>query len=379
MDLLKFDMRPDRPLKRQVADHLRQLIVDGRLPLGTRLPSGPALARRWDSNSFTIHEALSELVQEGLLSRQPRAGTIVVGRRPVLHSVAIYYDGSHLHTGREYGFALAVVAALEATLARRNVQATLYIDPRPREQQDTPWQPLKRSVDRRDVQCIIAPLVTNSSSGWLGDLSVPLAHLGGESITGLVHSDLPSAVAEGIRQLRRRGCRTIGYISTIRRVVSASGARRSAAAGADGDASEFYDYFREIADAEGMRIRPEWARGLNEYQFAKERWGYQQFHALWDQPEHPDGLLVFPDAAARGVILAATQRNVRTPQQLKLVMHCNRELDLICPLAADWLESSAAEAADALLLQAERQLSGDDAEPIVVPFRLNTDGERKTI
>jgi len=73
-------IRPqNRPptVRRQVADHLARLIASGALAPGERLPGEAVLARRLGVSRPTVHEALQELRDHGLLEIRPRSGTYV--------------------------------------------------------------------------------------------------------------------------------------------------------------------------------------------------------------------------------------------------------------------------------------------------------------
>jgi DNA-binding LacI/PurR family transcriptional regulator len=363
MQVLCPDIRPGVPLNRQAADHLRRMIVSGELPVGTRLPAAQTLAEHWKSNTFTVHKALSSLVKEGLLSRRPRVGTIVAARRPALHSVGIYCDGRYLASGREQSYTLAVLAALQTQLAERSVQITLWMDPRPEREQRKPWPALNRIIRNRRIQGLIAPLVNDCDLTWLRKLPVPLACHRRDGHPGEVHSDLRGLVAMGVRQLARRGCRRIGILSTVE-------AEAEAGKTLPPDLADYYQHFQQLVVEHGLETRPQWICAPRSYQYAKEKWGYERFRQLWSEAEHPEGLIVFSDVAVRGVVTAILERRVSVPQELKLVMHRNREVGLVCPLPADWVEFRAVETADALVAQLERQLAGEPANPIVLPAKL---------
>lgn len=73
-------IRPrERPptVMRQVADELARLIASGALAPGERLPGETVLARRFGVSRPTVHEALQELKEHGLLEIRPRSGTYV--------------------------------------------------------------------------------------------------------------------------------------------------------------------------------------------------------------------------------------------------------------------------------------------------------------
>ena len=62
----------------QVADTIRQRIVEGKLPVGTRMPSGAAMAEEIGVSVSVVREALSRLQTLGLVETRHGFGTTVV-------------------------------------------------------------------------------------------------------------------------------------------------------------------------------------------------------------------------------------------------------------------------------------------------------------
>jgi GntR family histidine utilization transcriptional repressor len=61
---------------------LARAILAGVLPVGARLPSEEVIAAHWGLSRQTVHKAVAQLAQEGLVVRRRRAGTFVAsGRR----------------------------------------------------------------------------------------------------------------------------------------------------------------------------------------------------------------------------------------------------------------------------------------------------------
>ena len=102
----------------------------------------------------------------------------------------------------------------------------------------------------------------------------------------------------------------------------------------------------------------------------QEHFGYEEFLKLWDQPEKPEGLVVFPDTTASGVILGLREKNVRVPEDLKLVFHKNEASDYFCPMPVSFAVFSEREAARALIQQIQKQFRGESCEPISLPFKI---------
>jgi GntR family transcriptional regulator of arabinose operon len=66
-----------KALYTQLIAHLRERILDGRLPAGSRLPTELELARDHQISRGTVRQALGALASEGLLDRTQRRGTFV--------------------------------------------------------------------------------------------------------------------------------------------------------------------------------------------------------------------------------------------------------------------------------------------------------------
>src|SRR5215469_1033604 len=66
------------PMWQQVADHVRDQILDGTYPAGQPLPSEEALAAEFGVSRPTIREGIKALVAEGLVQVTRPRGTIVL-------------------------------------------------------------------------------------------------------------------------------------------------------------------------------------------------------------------------------------------------------------------------------------------------------------
>lgn len=67
----------------RLAQELREAILDGAYPVGSRLPTESALCETHGLSRGTVRVALRTLEDQGLITRRPGAGTTVVSRRPV--------------------------------------------------------------------------------------------------------------------------------------------------------------------------------------------------------------------------------------------------------------------------------------------------------
>jgi DNA-binding LacI/PurR family transcriptional regulator len=119
----------------------------------------------------------------------------------------------------------------------------------------------------------------------------------------------------------------------------------------------------------GLTLKNEWVLIPSaDTPFQHERYGYDQFERLWQQTDRPEGLLVFPDSIARGVITRMLEKRVDVPGQLKLVIHKNESIELLCPLPATLLVLSERELARGLINQVQKQFRGEQCAPVLLPF-----------
>ena len=72
--------RGARPKYLQLSDWLRGMIEKGRYAIGERLPSEIELSQMFSLNRNTVRQAISQLVNEGLVIKKNGVGTFVTSR-----------------------------------------------------------------------------------------------------------------------------------------------------------------------------------------------------------------------------------------------------------------------------------------------------------
>ncbi len=347
-------------VQRQISDQLRSEIVQGNLPAGTKLPSAVELSVSWGVSSCTVHNALTSLVKAGLLNRQRGTGTFVAERKKKLTCAAIYY-GSAFWKGIEIGFFRLLYSAIQAEFEKQGVKTRLIIDSRNPGEQTTIYPPLADAIRADEVQALIHSLGNRNITSSLRKLSIPSAlFTNGSAIPNNVSFDLRQFLEVSMDRLKREGCRTVGLISNM------------SLENEDGKHTPFHSYFVEVAGERGLEIKNSWIRSAPK-QFLSpgkfERFGYDSFQAIWNQPERPEGLIVYPDEVVRGALMAIAESHISVPKDLKLALHRNEGIDILCPFPAAWATSSPTEAARALIGQIQRQFDGEPVEPVILPFR----------
>lgn len=358
--------RPTRSARHeQIAAFLREQILSGAFAPDARLPPTQELTRRWGVPIATIQRAFAPLVKEGLLLRRPGFGTVVLGQAPVLTRVAIYQPQAIGWNGGDR-FADRLADLVESRLAAGGRAALRVIDRRPDDDRGEPLPGLVRAVRSRQVDALIATGTNRHSTPWLESLPVPSAFYGSGSSPHEIWFDFPDFATKALDALAGRGCRRVGLITVLRPGLRfADGVRQHE--------SDLHVAFLAGLEQRGLATRPEWIRapapGEDLLERDAERFGYEQIQALWASPERPDGLAVYTDRTARGVVmgLLATAPRAAPPH---LVLHRNAELNQFCPLPADYLESSVAAVADRLIAIVEAQHGRRPMPRFALDFRL---------
>jgi DNA-binding LacI/PurR family transcriptional regulator len=345
---------------KQITELLRERLLRGELKPGTILPTTKELAGEFETNVYTMHSAIEPLVKEGLLERRRKFGTMVKHNPAVLTTAAIYATGDYLGA-TEDSFRREMNRQLQLQLTARHVQVENFLDSRPRDQRREPLPALRRAVESNEVQALLVVGCDQDTAPWLQTLPVASSFTGGDNIPNRVHIDRAQMLRLGLRQLQDRGCRTVGLICSIQnsRHLTAKSAER-----------HFYRHFIDILGELGLTTRDDWMLVPDTWQPAIESYGYSSFRSLWERSEHPDGLLVFPDTAARGVMTAALELGVRVPKDVQMVFHRNSGVDIACPLPVTWVESDTAAWAKAMIDQIRRQKAGQPVSKRIIDFRV---------
>lgn len=119
------------PRYRAIAEELLADIGHGRYPVGTSLPTEAELCERFDASRHTIREALRAITLRGLITRKPRAGSLVIAaEQPTVftHSVGSLNEWLSYpsDTFRDTFAAKEIVAGRELALVLKCSQDTRW-------------------------------------------------------------------------------------------------------------------------------------------------------------------------------------------------------------------------------------------------------------
>ncbi len=348
-DIPPFKVQKGEALHRQITNHFRSLISSGKLPAGSKLSRMHDLAAQWNTNYFTVHTALTRLVREGLLERKPRLGTFVRKQNKQLGSVGIYY-GDEILIKHERAFYRSLHGQLLNSLQKENISAKVFIDSRPPALQEEPLVELLESVNSHAIHGLIVPLIGYPKEEWLSKMPLPTSFFSSaRSDYSRICIDFNQIMTMACQTLSNQGCRTVGLIHPTPLSKPDWGKNEN---------DTIPNAFNAQLKAFNMKTQKSWIRIPKSHQDSQEKFGYQEFHKLWDLKEKPDGLIVYPENVSHGVVIAVLERGVKVPSELKLVLHKNQHVEFLCPLPADWIITREKDIADALIQQIKDRFAG---------------------
>lgn len=350
---LNFDLVRTESLRSQIAGKLRAQIVRGELADGEKLPPARELGEHWGTDPATVHAALARLATEGLLERTPRVGTFVRSPRRALRNVAIYASSNWLVSGYS-SFRFSLFHHLGKELLERDAESSVFLDARSEEEQSVELNSLRRASDEREVQAAILITGDPRHNKWFHQLPMPTVSFGGPPLN-TVQVDHRSFLRMALSTLARQGCRTIGVIDGV---IAAQ--------------TSYYSDLLEIAGEFDLEVANH-STAIPQFHLASTvqhaEFGYNSFHKLDKAGPLPDGLLLYPDTVASGAITAMLEFGVHSPEDVKLVVHRNIGIPLLCPFEATFIEFDVAAAARVLLDQAAGLLAGKPAETVYLSHK----------
>jgi GntR family transcriptional regulator len=95
-----LDPASDRPIYKQIADHLREAVARGKLHPGDQLPSETQLMEHYGVARMTIRSALRLLQDEGLTTAEHGRGVYVRARPPVRRLASDRFAQRHRKQGK---------------------------------------------------------------------------------------------------------------------------------------------------------------------------------------------------------------------------------------------------------------------------------------
>jgi DNA-binding LacI/PurR family transcriptional regulator len=356
----EFNPVADLSLQRQISNFLREAVSVGKLKPGDRIPTLRDLADAWNTNYFTVNAAIKTLVHEGVMSRKPRVGTFVKSQSSIqLDKVGIYFK-QKMFASNEDAYYMALLHSLQEQLSQRGAQNITFWDEREETEQTEAMPEIRNAIGDGRINCLIAPLVGPYAIQALRKLSVPRVALTNTGDPFVVKSDAKHAIDEIMVRFGELGVRKIGILNNAMGLTSSDGSPNYTA------------IFKQSASEANLECRDEWVLTPSVPANSIAQFGYEAFKAFWQQEgDKPEALLVATDTVAMGCVNAILELGVKVPEQLKIIIHRNQEVDFFVPFPVDWIVTSAEEAATLLVEKLEAQMQGKTVvQPRQVGYRL---------
>lgn len=179
--------QPRKLLADTVRDRILDQILDGSMPLGSKLPAEPELCEQHGVSRATIREAVRGLVEEGYLSRAHGSGTFVKFRPRVRHSLErnLSYTELISQAGFEVACRLLEVktdkpSPDEAERLRINTSESVLRLERVHAADGRPVIHSTAVIPHRIVEDVDQDRLSGSLFALFGELGYPVAH--GEAI-----------------------------------------------------------------------------------------------------------------------------------------------------------------------------------------------------
>lgn len=310
--------KPEMPIYLAIAGDIEGQIASGRLGHNERLPSTPELAKAYGVTPRTLQQALTRLVERGLLRRAPKTGTFVDATK-FKRRVAVVCSGRFFDEDtRYYGI---LHRALESEMLHRGL-AWDFHHGLSGESFASSFSRLQAGLEADRYSCVLALTYSPSFCRWLEqECPVPSYNT--------AFYDIASSVREGALRLLSRGYHRVGFVA-----MTGDGAINTAeldgvrSAGAGPDELVQLDFGKGIDGA---------YRKTKEYLRSTPR-------ELW-----PDAFLINHDISTKGFLIAATELGLKIPDDFALVTHANKGETFQYPVAFDTMLVDPADMAKATL------------------------------
>ena len=196
----------------QIERHVLNMIKNGTLSPGEKLPPTSKLTKQWRVSPYSIHQAFTSLTEKAYLTRKTRGGTFVTDKASAITSnIGFYY----FHE-REL-LTLATIEAMHKVLSSSNIDIKLI----PFDRDFFTEINLLEDALRRDLKGIIITVLNTSeclnTMKKLEKAGLPHLRFANRDFDDQLNSPLltendEKAMEESIIMLREHGHEAIGYV-----------------------------------------------------------------------------------------------------------------------------------------------------------------------
>ncbi len=324
----RFERHEGLGIVSNITHFLRRQIDDGVLRDGDELPSLRHLAELWNISYYSVQQATEELTVSGLLYKYPGRG-ITVGCNPAKIRRIGLYCALQVSSNGEYGFYHKLLELLCCKIQDRKLDYAIWFGAlQSVEPKETPDYILE-ALAKNEVQGVIGILLGTDSQRWFHRLPAKTVDIRKVLLDNLELHGLPPV----LDMLKKNDYRRIGIITPYN---------------AESGRSSYLDLLRN----NGVKLMPRYQRLFSGHRpdyRTYEEYGYRLATELLSAKLRPDALIVYPDHAARGALMAIIEQGIRVPEELAVFFHRNIELEYFCPFPVTYQDTSISAIADRLI------------------------------
>jgi DNA-binding LacI/PurR family transcriptional regulator len=226
-------------------------------------------------------------------------------------------------------FYLNLLWCLMALGQQRGVEMVPVIDQRPGPMRVLEPAEVARIRKAGEADGLIGFVLYPAMTTWMKETGLPWSVFCEGRDDHHVQLDLTGMIRNSLVRLKELGCKTAGFMLPPGMCDSL-----------------FLEEVDAVSTELDITVNYEW---IIVSSMDQEQSGMDQLNALWKLKKRPEGLVVFPDRLARGVVSAILEKHIRVPSELRLILHRNAESPYIVPVPCDWIEVRVNEIATALM------------------------------
>ena len=333
--------KPDT-LSNQIVLFFEKEILGGHLKEGDKIPSTTLLAKQFGVNPETIQTSLKRLMDRGLIERTRGRGTFV--RKGYNNKTIGIVFGQEIFSDPDTVFYSLLLNELCDIIEKEGWNYKYFVTTR-KSEYDRAFYNFEASVKNGEIQAIVEFCSNDLIQSWIESSSIPYS--GSEVII-----DYYDFTVKGLRYLLKQGYKDIAVINRI-----------------DEDSEDkikkaMADIYSEFNLKDGAIEVFKCNTGQHE--------GYDIAKRLLTRKRKPEALLVGYDCIFRGVQYAILETGNKIPDDIAVLTHSNKGIDLFSHIPITRLEVDPANFAGEVFEEIKCKISGKkysvkSFKPVLIP------------
>lgn len=327
------------PIYKMISVDIENKILSGKFGPGKRLPATALLAKNYKVAPFTIQRSLDILAKRGLINRRSKSGTFVnTGIASKAIGLVIDHD-SFFEQGQR--FAGAFMADLYQVAANAGWRVKVYFSS-PSEPSGRLISELENDIRQGNVRTIMEIYCGNREIVKYLKEECPIF------CKIMINVDYKNMTATGLKYLFDSGVKDIAVVGLCK-----------------GDNPEKHPTCKSVfAETAKMYEKQNLTMPDHATRYYGEtpNDGISIVRDLCKQKKLPEALLVTSDNLCSGIIYGLLEASLKIPDDIKIITHSNKNLDICSPVTLTRLEFDPLKIAEDVFSQVQAFLKGEVTE-----------------